>query len=99
MCHRHRSSYTVQKERRKTVVSVKPSISEKRPMSAAPEWVVVDFERRGFHCERCGASEAHSSLRGVSRLESFTLRGQAFAIDHADCKELESPLSGTEGRE
>jgi len=51
-----------------------------------PEWIVVDFDNRGFRCNRCGRAEKHSTPCGVSRLESFTLRGQAFAIDHAECE-------------
>jgi hypothetical protein len=88
MCRRMRGNYgggTTQRERRKTVVSTKPPAKPK-PMDT-PEWVVVDFDSRGFRCERCGTVEKHSTPHGVSRLESFALRGQAFAIDHSDCKE------------
>ena len=88
MCYRH-GNYgdgTTQTERKKTVVSANPA--KPRRDITPPGWVVVDFDRRGFRCERCGASEQHSTPRGVSRLDSFGLRGQAFAIDHADCKEV-----------
>lgn len=71
-------------ERRKTVVSVKPHTAKRKQVDA-PEWVVVDFDYRGFRCERCGATERHSTPNGVSRMDSFALRGQAFAIDHSDC--------------
>ena len=76
---------TTRKERRKTVVSTGVSTAKKQ--ADTPEWVVVDFDERGFRCERCGAVEKHSMPRGMSRLASFALRGQAFGIDHADCKE------------
>lgn len=89
MCRSFGSGVTVRRERRKAVVSVKPETRTKREKADAPEWVVVDFEMRGFRCERCRASERHSTPKGVSRLESFALRGQAFAIDHSDCEEQE----------
>lgn len=87
MCWRqgNRGMGTTQRERRKTVVSLG---EKKKPVTTeTPSWVVVDFEGHGFKCERCGNSERHSMPTGKSRLESFVLRGQAFAIDHADCKE------------
>ena len=79
-------SGSTRRERRRTVVSVTPPRSKPERTEPPPEWVVVDFERRGFKCERCGASERHSTPNGVSRLDSFALRGQAFGIDHAKCE-------------
>lgn len=89
MCRTGYGATTTRKERRWTVVSVggaapKPAASDG---STPPDWIVVDFDGRGFRCERCGASEKHSLPAGVSRLASFALRGQAFAIDHAGCQE------------
>lgn len=78
---------TTRRERRKTIVNVKPHTVKRSGLAGIPEWIVVDFDRRGFHCERCGASEQHSTPRGVSRLDSFALRGEAFAIDHQNCKQ------------
>lgn len=89
MCHGSRSVRAVRKERRKTIVSTRPA-SQPSVIQEAPPWVVVDFDRRGFRCERCGGSEMHSAPRGLSRLESFTLRGRAFAMDHANCEEAQS---------
>jgi hypothetical protein len=87
MCRSFGSVGAVTRKRRKTVVSAWPESPRKPEQSNAPEWVVIDFENRGFRCERCGSSERHSTPSGVSRLDSFALRGQAFALDHANCKE------------
>lgn len=76
-------SGTTRSERRRTVVSV--GERAKKAPANAPEWIVVDFDSRGFRCERCGATQKHSTPRGISRLESFSLLGQAFSIDHSDC--------------
>lgn len=81
---------TTQSERRSTVVSVKPG-KTKRTQADTPEWIIVDFDGRGFRCDRCGACEKHSTPNGVSRLASFALRGESFAIDHADCLEKGKP--------
>lgn len=87
MCQRtgYTGAGTTRKERRKASVSI--GVAQKPRRAETPEWIVVDFDGRGFRCERCGASEKHSTPQGVSRLDSFALRGQAFALDHADCKE------------
>lgn len=91
MCHHnHHSSSTgdrtTRKERRRAVAIVNPSKPPAKDADAeTSEWVVVDFDGRGFRCERCGTTEKHSTPRGVSRLDSFSLRGRAFAIDHAGC--------------
>lgn len=87
MCHRQ-GSYgggTTQKERRRSVLSV-TATKPKRSLQEIPDWIIVDFDERGFRCERCGATTKHSTPTGVSRLESFALLGESFAIDHADCK-------------
>lgn len=88
MCHRQVSgARTTRRERRKAVVSLGAAKKPKSENTPTPSWIIVDFEGRGFRCERCGGAEKHSLSSGVSRLTSFSLRGQAFAIDHADCKE------------
>ena len=89
MCHGvHSSERAARRERRRTVVSVSPP-SKKPALAEMPEWIVVDFECRGFKCERCGTSERDSTPKGVSRLEAFMLRGRAFAIEHAGCEKPE----------
>lgn len=81
----NRSLGTTRKERRTAIISTRQP--QKPRAVVVPEWIVVDFDGRGFRCERCGGTERHTTPQGVSRLESFSLRGQAFSIDHADCKE------------
>lgn len=86
MCRSHyRSETAVRRTRRKPIVST--TAPEKPAPANSPEWIVIDFDNRGFRCERCGATERHTTPKGVSRLESFVLKGQAFSIDHADCKD------------
>lgn len=86
MCRTGAAEGLVRRSRRRAVACVKPS-EKPEPNGQTPEWVVVDFDGRGFRCERCGATEKHSTPRGVSRLESFVLRGRAFAMDHENCEE------------
>lgn len=87
MCRHYIGRGTTRRERRKAVVNIGHAKPAKNTRADAPEWIIVDFEGRGFRCERCGATERHSTPKGVSRLDAFALRGQAFAIDHADCEE------------
>ena len=86
MCGRHNAEpRTTQRQRRRAVASVKPPPRPSAPTEISA-WIVADFEGRGFRCERCGATEKHSTANGVSRMQSFLLRAQAFGIDHALCE-------------
>lgn len=80
MCRSFSSSGATRRARRSTVVSLKPGADDGLP------WIVVDYKRGRFKCERCGGSEALPSS-GVMRADTFALRSEAFSREHRRCEE------------
>jgi len=84
MCHTHRSSGSVRRERARTTVTV-PHSEGKAKLGRQVGWVVVDFDARALRCERCGATQPLKS-KSPTLADLLGRLGEAFQEAHAECE-------------